>query len=328
MNTPADATGPAAMPAVLKIAAGIWLILGGIGTVWTLLGLLLVLAFGGMVAPATYLPALALYLASGAVFVMGIVLVVLLRRGARWARIVLTALAVILPALLFVRGGPFVGEVPWQQVLLSPVGGVGVAAVAATVLMWLPPSNRFFARRAVNLAEKPADSGSGRMPQSVAAAAWILVVAGVVATLQAALGLALLAGFWDPAANVTPALVLWLTLAAVAAADIACAREVRRGKPFVRPLVTIIPPAGLGLIALAAVAGTLSLDPGNPPAPGGLGAAVLLAILSQGLPLIAGLVAAVLVWLPASGPHFRRAGDAVPAAPAGPGQAALPPAPG
>ncbi|KUM37627.1 hypothetical protein AR539_10340 [Arthrobacter sp. EPSL27] len=316
------------MPAVLKIAAGIWLLLGGIGTVWTLMGLLMVLAFGGMVAPATYLPALALYLASGAVFVTGLVLAALLRRGARWARIVLTALAVILPALLFVRGRPSVGEVPWQQVLLSPVGGAGLAAVAATVLMWLPPSNRFFALRAVSLAETPAASRPGGMPQPVAAAAWILLVAGIVAALQAALGLALLAGFWDPSVNGIPALVLWLTLAAVAVADIACAREVRRGKPFVRPLVTIIPPAGLGLIGLAAVAGTLSLDPGNPPAPGGLGAAVLLAVLTQGLPLIAGLVAAVLVWLPASGPHFRTGGEAVPAAPAGPGQAALPPAPG
>lgn len=316
------------MPAVLKIAAGIWLVLGGIGTVWTLMGLLMVLAFGGMVAPATYLPALVLYLAGAAIFVTGLVLAVLLRRGARWARIVLTALAVILPALLVARGGPSVGEVPWQRVLVSPVGGAGAAAVAATALMWLPPSNRFFTRRAEDLGETAAASGSGRMPRAVAAAAWILVVAGIVAALQAALGLALLAGFWDPSANSIPALVLWLTLAAVAVADIACARGVRQGKPFVRPVVTIIPPAGLGLIGLAAVAGTLSLDPGNPPAPGGLGAAVLLAVLSQGLPLIAGLVAAVLVWLPVSGPHFRTAGEPVLAVPAGPGPAALPPAAG
>ncbi|HEX9086029.1 MAG TPA: hypothetical protein VF867_00700 [Arthrobacter sp.] len=315
MSTQADTATVADVPAVLTISSGIWLVLGALGTVWTLMGLLMVLAFSGMVAPQTYLPALALYLASGAVFVTAAVLAVLLRRGRRPARIVLSAYVVILPALLFLPGGPPPGGIPWQVVLLSPAGGVGMLAVAATVLMWLPPANAYFARRAAHSLETPANSEppSRRVPRPVTAAGWILLVAGVVAALQAALGLVLFVSTLGSGGNTTPALVLWLTLAAAAAADLVCVNPVRRGKPFARPIVTVIPLAGLTLVVLATIAGVSSLPAGSPGAAGGLAPAIFLTVFSQGLPLLAGLVAAVLVWLPSARRYFRRGAEALPA---------------
>lgn len=307
MSTPVDTTR-ADVPAVLTISSGIWLVLGTAGTFWTLVGLLLVLAFSGTVPPQTYLPALALYLASGVAFVTGVVFAVLLRRGRRPARIVMSAYVVILPALLFYRGGPLPGEVPWQDVLLSPVGVAGILAVAATVLMWLPPANAYFARRAAQTLETPAGSGppSGRAPRAVTAAVWILVVAGVVAAVQAVLGMILLVGTLGSGGNSTPALVLWLTLAAVAAADLACAGAVRGGKPFVRPVVTVIPLAGLTLVVLSTIAGYSSVYAGSPAATGGLPSAIFLTVFSQGLTLLGGLAAAGLVWLPSARRYFHR----------------------
>lgn len=322
-----DKGRPANVPVVLTISAAVWLSLGALGTLWSLLGLLIVLAFGGTIPVATYLPALALNLGGVAVFVAAGVLSVLLGRGVRPARLVLTIFALILPAVIFFRGGPPVGEVPWAQVLLSPVGAVCAAAVAATVLMWLPAANRYLARRKAPL-PKPQDSsgpGSSRLPGPVTAAVWILVVCGVIAALQAVLGMTLLAGTLGSGANTTPALLLWLTLAAVAAADLFCARAVRRAKPFSRPVVTVVPLAGFGLMVLATLAGVSSMSPAGTP-PGGLPGAVLLTVLSQGLPLIGGAVAAVLVWLPASRLQFRSGNSILPADPSGADRAPLPPA--
>lgn len=315
MSTQAETTTIADVPAVLRISSGIWLALGAAGTLWTLMGLLLVLAFSGMVPPQTYLPALVLYLASGVALVTGVVFAVLLRRGRRPARIVLSACMVILPALFFYRGGPLPGEVPWRDVLLSPVGAVGVLAVGATVLMWLPPANAYFARRAAQTLETPAasDPMSGRMPRAVTAALWILVVAGVVAAVQAALGMVLLVGTPGSGGTSTPALVLWLTLASVAAADLACASAVRRPKPPVRAVMTVIPPAGLTLVVLATIAGHSSVSAASPGAAGGLPSAVFLTVFSQGLPLLGGLVAAVLVWLPSARRCFRPGAEVLPA---------------
>lgn len=313
MTTEPD-TATAAMsgaPAVLKTSSSIWLVLGVAGTVWALMGLLIVLAFGGMVPPQTYLPALALYAAGEAVFVAGSALSVLLRRGSRLARLVLSAYAVIIPAFFYVRGGPSAGDMPWQALLLSPVGAVVAAAVAATVFMWLPPANAYVARGGAQRLGSPA--ASELPPQTVVASVWILVVAGALAALQALLGLALLAGTIGSGGNATPALVLWLTLALVAAADLACARAVQRGKPAVRPVVTVIPLAGLVLVVLATLGGYSSISSESPAAAGGVLSMLLLTVLSEGLPLIGGMVPAVLVWLPAARRYFHRGAEVLPA---------------
>jgi hypothetical protein len=327
---PAKDTTLAGAPAVLIISSGIWLVLGAAGTLWTLMGLLMVLAFGGMVAPQTYLPALALYLASGTVFVSGVVLSVLLGRGRRIARLVLSGYVAIVPAVLYFRGGPPSVQLPWREVLLSPAGAAGLLAVLATVLMWLPPANAYFARADAHARETPAGSEhrTARVPPAVTAAVWILVGSGVIAALEAVLGLLLLWGTSGSGANTTPALVLYLTLASVAVANFACANAVRRGKLFVRPLVTTVPVAGLVLVVVAAVTASSSAPAGSPAAAGGPTSAILLAVLSQGLPLIGGLVAALLVWLPSAGLYFRRGGGVHPAATTVADTAAPPPAPG
>ncbi|AOT04201.1 hypothetical protein [Arthrobacter sp. U41] len=320
MDSKADTAARSGVPAVLTTCSWIWLVLGAAGTVWTLQGLLLVLAFSGMVPPQTYLPALVLYLASAAVFVTGGVFAVLLRRGRRLARIVLSAYALIIPALFIFRGGPPVGEVPWPAVLLSPVGAAGAAAVAVTVLMWLPAANAYFAAAGAHKSETAAapELASDRVPTAVTASVWILVVGGVLAALQAALGLLLLADTMGSGGSTTPALVLWLTLASVAVADLACAGALRRGRAFVRPVVTVIPVAGLTLLVLATLAGLSSAAAGSPAATGGVLPAVFLTVFSQGLPLIGGLVPAVLLWLPSARRHFRRGAVVHPAGTAGP----------
>jgi hypothetical protein len=265
MSTPADNATIADVPAVLRISSGIWLVLGALGTLWTLMGLLMVLAFSGMVPPQTYLPALTLYLTSGAVFVTAVVFSVLLERGRRLARLVLSAYVVILPALLYFRGGPLPGEMPWREALLSPAGAVGGLAVAATVLMWLPPANTYVARSAAHTHGTPSGSSppSDRVPSVVTAAVWTLVVAGGIAALEAVLGLLLLSESIGSDANTTPALVLYLTLASAAVANLICARAVRRGKLFVRPVVTVIP---AGLILLALPLSPLTVPAGSPTA--------------------------------------------------------------
>ena len=116
----------------------------------------------------------------------------------------------------------------------------------------------------------------------------------------------LLVGTRGSGGNSTPALVLWLTLAAAAAADLACASAVRRGKPFVRPVVTVIPLAGLALVVLSTIAGYSSVYAGSPAATGGLPSAIFLTVFSQGLPLLGGLAAAGLLWLPSARKYFHR----------------------
>ncbi|MDI3213359.1 hypothetical protein [Arthrobacter sp. AL12] len=176
MSTPADTAAIADVPAVLRISSGIWLVLGSLGTLWTLTGLLMVLAFSGMVAPQTYLPE-----------------------------------------------------------------SIGSDAKTA------------------------------------------------------------------------PALVLYLTLASAAGAYFTCARAVRRGKPFVRPVITVIPLVGLIVVVLATVAAFSNVSARSPTAAAGLLAAIFLTVFSQGLPLAGGLVAAALVWLPSARRYFRRVAEVLPA---------------
>ncbi|KUM37628.1 hypothetical protein AR539_10345 [Arthrobacter sp. EPSL27] len=115
------------------------------------------------------------------------------------------------------------------------------------------------------------------------------------------------------AANTTPALLLFLTLAVVAVVNLACARGVRRGRRYVRPVVTVVPVAGLVLVVLATVTQVSAVPAGSPWAAGGPGAAILLTIFSQGLPVLGGLAAAGLVWLPSSRRYFRQSADVLPA---------------
>lgn len=314
MSTPADTAAIADVPAVLRISSGIWLVLGSLGTLWTLTGLLMVLAFSGMVAPQTYLPALTLYLASGVVFVTAVVLSILLGRGRRLARLVLSAYLVILPALLYFRGGPFPAGMPWRDALLSPAGAVGGLAVVATVLMWLPPASKYIARSGAYPRATPSGSEPppDRVPSIVTAAVWTLVVSGGIAALEAVLGLLLLSESIGSDAKTTPALLLYLTLASAAVAYFTCARAVRRGKPFVRPVVTVIPLVGLIVVVLATVAAFSNVPAGSPTAAAGLPAAIFLTVFSQGLPLVGGLVAAALVWLPSARRYFGRVAEVLP----------------
>ena len=315
MSTPADTPAIADVPAVLRISSGIWLVLGSLGTLWTLTGLLMVLAFSGMVAPQTYLPALTLYLASGVVFVTAVVLSMLLGRGRRLARLILSAYVVILPALLYFRGGPFPGGMPWREALLSPAGAVGGLAVVATVLMWLPPASTYIACSAAHTRATPSGSEppSDRVPSVVTAAVWTLVVSGGIAALEAVLGLLLLSESIGSDAQTAPALVLYLTLASAAVAYFTCAWAVRRGKPFVRPVITVIPLVGLIVVVLATVAAFSNVPAGSPTAAAGLPAAIFLTVFSQGLPLAGGVVAAALVWLPYARRYFRRVAEVLPA---------------
>lgn len=318
MGTPADTDTTANRPAVLAISSQLWLLLGALGTLWALTRLMLVTVMGGMVAPETYLPTLALYLANGAVFVACVVFSKLLERGRRLARLVLSAYVVILPALLYIpdlMAGPPAGGMPERDLLLSPASAAVVLAAAATVLMWLPPANAYVARGGVRALETPDGSGaaSDREPSVVTAAVAVLVIFGVIAALEAALGLLLLTESIGSDAKTTPALVLFLTLGFVAVGNLACAWAVRRGKPSVRPVLTVISVAGLVLVVLATVAAFSNVPASDPWAEAGLPTVILLTVFSQGLPVVGSLVAVLLIWLPSARRHFRRSAEVLPA---------------
>lgn len=311
MGTPADTATTANRPAVLAISAQLWLILGTLGALWTLSRLLLMMVMGGLLAPEAYLPTLLLYLANGAVFVACIVFAQLLGQGRRLARLVLSAYVVILPALLYIpdlAAGPPAAGMPERDVLLSPASAAVVLAVAATVLMWLPPANAYVARGGARTLETPdgAQAASVSVPPAVRAAVVILMVSGVIAALEAVAGLLLLTESIGTDAKTTPALVLFLTLAAVAVGNLACAWAVRRGKPSVRPVLTVISVAGLVLVVLATVGAFSNVRAGDPWAEAGLPALILMTVFSQGLPVVGCLAAAVLIWLPSARRHFRR----------------------
>lgn len=311
MGTPAETATNANRPAVLAISSQLWLVLGVLGTLWTLSRLLLIMVMGGMLAPEAYLPALMLYLANGAVFVACIVFARLLGQGRRRARLALSAYVVVLPALLYIPdlvAGPAPGGMPERDLLLSPASAAVMLAAAATVLMWLPPANAYVARGGARALETPdgSEAASVNVPPAVRAAVVILVISGVVAALEAVLGLLLLTESIGTDAQTTPALVLFLTLGFVAAGNLACAWAVRRRKPSVRPVLTVISVAGLVLVVLAAVGAFSNVSAGDPWAEAGLPAMILMTVFSQGLPVVGSLAAAVLIWLPSARRHFRR----------------------
>ncbi|MET3952035.1 hypothetical protein [Arthrobacter sp. UYEF36] len=67
------------------------------------------------------------------------------------------------------------------------------------------------------------------------------------------------------------------------------------------------------MVVLATVAAFSSASAGSRPAAGGLPAAIFLTIFSQGLPVLGGLAAAGLIWLPSARRHFRRSAAVPPA---------------
>lgn len=315
MGTPTGTATKAKSPAVLAASSQLWLILGALGLLWTLTRLLMVMVMGGMLEPETLLPTLALYLANGAVFVACIVFSHLLLRGRRLARRVLSAYVVILPALLYLPdllAGPAPAGMPEREVLFSPASAAVVLAVAATALMWLPPANAYIERGGANTLETP-----DRVPAVITAAVWTLVISGTIAALEATLGLLLLTESIGSDAKTTPALVLFVTLACVAVANFACTWAVRRGKPSVRPVLTVISLAGLVMVVLATVAAYSNLPAGGSWAAAGLPAAILLTVFSQGLPVVGALAAAALLWMPSARRHFHRGEVAVPAGTSG-----------
>lgn len=318
MATKADTATNTGVPAVLTISSGIWQVFGAVGAVWSLLRLLLLQVMGGMLEPEAYLPTLAVYIAGGAVSVTGIVCSVLLKKGGRPARIVLSAYVVIVPVFVSLLGDPSAGSVPGWESLLSTVGAVVVIAGLATVLMWLPPANAYFAAGGARTLEAPAGSAaSDRVPPTVTVAVRILVASGAFAALEAGLGLLLLSESIGTDAKTTPALVLYLTLASAAVANFACAMAVRRGKPFVRAVVTAIPAVGLTLVVLATIAAYSNVPAGSAVAEAGVLAAILLTVFSQGLPLLGSLAAAILLWLPSARRFFRPGAEAHPAGTSG-----------
>ena len=60
---------------------------------------------------------------------------------------------------------------------------------------------------------------------------------------------------------------------------------------------------------LATLAAFSSVPAQGPAAAGGVLSMLLLTVLSQGLPLIGGMVPAVLVWLPSAGRYFHRGAE-------------------
>lgn len=295
------------VPPAVRVSSTIWLLIGVLGTVSACANLLLILAFSGLVGPGTYFPPLLFYVVNAVGAVAAGVLALLMRQGRWWPRVFLTAYPASIPVLFLLPGGPAVGGIPWPQLLMSPLSAVIVAVVVASVLMWLPSASQYFNRTAVGLPDGVLPGSATRaagMPASIEASLWVLFVAGIVAGLQALLGLVFVAAMSGSVS--APALALWLTLAVVAAADVVCALQVRRRRRWVRPAVTLLPVIGLIAIVLAVITGMASPPPGNPTPGGGVLPMVFATILAQGLSLIAGLVPAVLVWVPSARGYLHR----------------------
>jgi hypothetical protein len=124
-----------AMPTELKVSYWIWLIGGMLGVLGGLLGLLGTLALFA-VSPALAAVVLLLVLVALVLGAAQVVLVLKMKEGKEWARLVLTIVAGVSLVLAVLGGsvGQGIGN-NWFGFLIS---------AAATVLMWLPNSQAWF----------------------------------------------------------------------------------------------------------------------------------------------------------------------------------------
>lgn len=124
------------LPTELKVSYWIWLIGGLLGLLGGLLGLFAALAFF-TVAPAAAMVVLLLVLVALALAAAQIVLALKMKEGKEWARLALTIVAGVSLVLAVIGGsmGQGIGN-NWLGFLIS---------AAATVLMWLPNSQSWFA---------------------------------------------------------------------------------------------------------------------------------------------------------------------------------------
>jgi hypothetical protein len=125
------------MPAELKVSYWIWLIgglLGLLGGVIGLFGSFVIIAF----APPLGLLVLILVLVALALAAAQIILAMKMKEGREWARLALTIIAGISLLLAVINAGAAAGK-----------GGGSVPgfliSLAATVLMWLPNAQAWFA---------------------------------------------------------------------------------------------------------------------------------------------------------------------------------------
>lgn len=124
------------LPTELKVSYWIWLIGGLLGVLGGLLGLFASLALF-TVAPAAAMLVLLLVLVALAIAAAQIILALKMKEGKEWARLALTIVAGISLVLAVLGGsmGQGIGN-NWLGFLIS---------AAATVLMWLPNSQAWFA---------------------------------------------------------------------------------------------------------------------------------------------------------------------------------------
>jgi hypothetical protein len=126
-----------AMPTELKVAYWIWLISGLLGLLFGVIGL-----FGSFVllamAPGLGIVVLLLVLVALAVAAAQVILAMKMKEGWEWARFALTIVAGIslILAMINVSAAEGRGGGGWSSVVIS---------LAATVLMWLPKSQAWFA---------------------------------------------------------------------------------------------------------------------------------------------------------------------------------------
>ncbi|MCU1531446.1 MAG: hypothetical protein JWO49_1017 [Arthrobacter sp.] len=125
------------MPTELKVSYWIWLIGGLLGLLGGIFGL-----FGSLVlltmAPGLGLVVLLLVLVALALAAAQVILAMKMKEGREWARFALTVVAGISLALTIINAGAADGRGGgnWPSFLIS---------LAATVLMWLPNSQAWFA---------------------------------------------------------------------------------------------------------------------------------------------------------------------------------------
>jgi glucose-6-phosphate-specific signal transduction histidine kinase len=126
----------AGLPAALKVSFWIWFIGGILGLLGGLLGMLASLTLFAA-APGAALGVLFLMLLAAAVGTAQIIFALRMKEGKQWARLALTVLTAVALALALANLAMRVGQGGnWAGFLIS---------LAATVLLWLPRSQEWFA---------------------------------------------------------------------------------------------------------------------------------------------------------------------------------------